>query len=147
MDDQAGLHGDRLLDIGGGVTANSIGGLYDRHFDSVRQLDGNGFAVDEQDGVGAVLNEEFFLRFAEVGWQNGVLKRLRVHKVVAFVVNIAEIEALRLGVAELNRVGRAKFGGRSGVVTEVAQRALDESRLAPLGTVLHFDDRVWSAVE
>lgn len=147
MDDEAGLHGDGLLDVAGGVAADGVWGVDDFHFDGGGELELYGFIVDEEDVVAGVFDEEVFLVFIdEVLGEDDVLEGFGVHEVVALFVEVGVLEFLGFRVAEFDGFGGADLGGSGGAGDEVSEDELDEAGLSALRSVFHFEDQAGLAL-
>lgn len=105
LDDEAGRGCDGFEGRARGVPAESVRGFRYLHFDGDRKLDLDWIIIDEEHVDGVTFVEKVFCFFNEVFGKDDVFKSVWVHEVVAHVVNIAELEALRVGREDINRFG------------------------------------------
>jgi len=135
----AGLDGDGLLDVVGGVAADALGGVHHQQRDARRQFHGDDLFVDEGDGDGGVLDEVVLGVPDDLGRDGDGLVGLRVGEDEVGLVHVAEVHLAGHHGDDLDLLGGAEadIGGLAGL--DAAQGGLHKGAEVAGRAVLHIE--------
>ncbi len=98
--------------------------------------------IDEEDVDGVALIEKVFRLFDEIFGKDDIFERLRVHEVVAHVVDVTELETLCVCRKNIDRFGGANLLRRARTGIEVAHIDLNKTSLAALRPLLGIENEM-----
>mgnify|MGYP006902060401 CR=1 FL=1 len=146
LDCQPGFESGGFLYIAGSVAFDALGRFGDFHLDGSRQVDRDRFVIHVKDAVSLRFNEKILGVFDETFVENDVFESFRIHKMVAVLVDIAELELYHVRVHDLDAICGTDLGIGAGTGIQVAHGDLHEAGLAALGAVQHIEHEVWIAL-